>query len=1103
MQIPNTLFVFLFLLLTSCITKTSVSTRFVKIESEQTGIDFSNDLVFNKDFNIYTYRNFYNGGGVGLGDFNNDGLLDVYLTANMKPNKLFLNKGDLRFEDITENAGVAGKKAWSTGVAVADINGDGFQDIYVCNSGDLKGDNKENELFINNGNLTFTERAAEYGLNDKGFTTHAAFFDYDNDGDLDAYILNNSYQAIGSFNLRKNERPLRDSMGGDKLLRNDDGKFTDISEQAGVFGSVIGFGLGVTVGDANKDGWMDIYVSNDFFERDYLYINRKDGTFEEVLTSSMKSISGASMGADMADINNDAYPDIFVTDMLPFENDRIKTVTTFEDWNRYQYNLRNDYFHQFTRNTLQLNNGNGTFSEIGRLSGVEATDWSWGALMFDMDNDGRKDIFIANGIYKDLTNQDFLQFAGSEEFVKSVVTKQGLDYEKLVDVIPSKKVPNFAYHNTGNLSFVNEATSWGLGEESFSNGSAYGDFDNDGDMDIIVNGVNSPAVFYRNDSKQNDSISNYLKFILKGSKRNSNAVGANITIHDKDDTFYLEQMPIRGFESTVDHRLNFGLGKRKKVDRIEVRWPNKAVTVLENIDVNQTIKLTEPDYSDQLGEEKKEKERSNKILFESVTRKVDFIHQENEYSDFDRNRMLYHMMSTQGPCLCKADVNGDGLEDFFIGGSKGQKGSLFIQNSNWFDKASSFIDDLDAQSEDTRCAFFDADKDGDQDLYVASGGSEFSSRSIEYSDRLYFNNGFGKFNRSGQLLPTFKFENTSTVTAGDFDGDGDNDLFVGIFADPDKYGLPSNGYLLENDGKGSYKDVTHIIAKDLSGIGMITDATWGDIDKDMDLDLLLVGEWMGIRVFINDKGKLRDRTIEWGLSDTHGWWTRIEANDFDNDGDIDFVIGNHGLNSRFRASNEKPISMWVNDFDKNGSIEQIISSYYGDKQYPFVLKHDLISQIPSLKKKYLKYDDYKAQQIQDIFLPDQLASSIKLKATLLTSVILENSNGKFKIRQLPIEAQLSPVYGIDIEDFDQDGFKDVLLGGNFYSAKPEVGRYDASYGTFLKGDGKGDFKAVPNKDCGLMIDGEVRDIKRIKVGKDNLILVARNNDTPLFLKLNE
>ncbi len=1082
--------------------RTSIEKRFTKLTKDQSGIDFSNDLVFDNEFNIYTYRNFYNGGGVGIGDINNDGLVDIYFTANMKPNQLYLNKGNFKFEDISKKSGVSGQRSWSTGVAMADVNGDGWLDIYVCNSGDIKGDNKENELFINNGDLTFTERAQEYGINDKGFTTHAAFFDYDKDGDVDLYILNNSYQAIGSFNLRKNERPVRDSLGGDKFFRNDNGHFIDVSQQVGVYGSVIGFGLGVTVGDVDKDGWQDIYVSNDFFERDYLYINQRNGTFKECLTEQMKSISGASMGADMADINNDSYPDIFVTEMLPFRQDRLKTVTTFEDWNRFQYNLSNDYYYQFTRNMLQLNNANGTFSEVGRLAGVAATDWSWGALIFDMDNDGAKDIFIATGIYKDLTNQDFLQFAGSEEFVKSVVTNKGLDYKKLVDVIPSNSVPNFAYHNSGDLKFEDKAEEWGLSGGNFSNGAAYGDLDNDGDLDLIVNCVNSQALVYQNQSRQLDPETHYLKFILKGSKRNTQAIGTKITAFVGQQQFYLEQMPTRGFQSTMDERPNLSIGKNKSVAKILVEWPNETITELADVTVDQTISLIEPERSSRRKTVSKKKDLA---VFESLKRKdiESFSHVENQYSDFDRDRLLYHMLSTTGPCLCKGDVNSDGLDDFFIGGAKGQQGALFTQLAGGdFDRSSSFFDEMDVASEDVACSFFDADGDKDLDLYVGSGGSEFSSTSIEYADRLYFNDGRGDFVRSNQLLPTLRFENTSVVQPADYDQDGDIDLFVGIRAQSLSYGVPVNGYILENDGKGRFKDVTKGVAPLLVGLGMITDASWSDIDGDKDEDLIVVGDWMQIRVFENVSGKLLDETKKWGLEKTNGWWNRIESADLDNDGDIDFVLGNHGLNSRFRASTEYPISMWVNDFDRNESVEQIICTYFEGKQYPMVLKHDLVSQIPSLKKKYLKYEDYKDQTIQDIFSTDQLKGAFKLNANYLSTSILINEGGRFKLKELPFEAQLSPVFAIATDDFNHDGKIDIILGGNFYSAKPEVGQYDASYGTFLVGDGKGNFKSVSSSISGLNIQGEVRDFVILRSGADRLLLAARNNTTIKAIKLN-
>jgi hypothetical protein len=674
------LFSLVMLLLISCSNQkdTKQITRFQKISSDSSGLTFTNKLTFDQTFNIYTYRNFYNGGGVGLGDINNDGLIDIYLTANQGPNKLYLNNGNFHFIDITETAGVAGTKAWATGVSMADVNGDGWLDIYVANSGDIEGDNKENELFINNGDLTFTERAKEYGVADRGFTTHAVFFDYDRDNDLDLYILNNSYQSIGSFNLRKNERPKRDSLGGDKLMRNDNNHFTDVSEQAGIYGSVIGFGLGATVGDINKDGWPDLYVSNDFFERDYLYINNQNGTFKECLTEQIKSISGASMGADLADINNDGWSDIFITEMLPESNDRIKTVTTFENWDRYQNSVQNDYYHQFTRNMLQLNNANGTFSEIGRLSGMEATDWSWGALMFDMDNDGLKDVFVANGIYQDLTNQDYLQYVSNEEVVKSIVTNNKVDYRKLVELIPSNPVPDYTFKNLGDLKFINIGNEWGLGEPNFSNGSAYGDLDNDGDLDLVISHVNQEVSLMRNQTDLLQEANHYLKFILKGIEGNKNAVGTAIEIISGDKIFFIEQIPNRGFESSVDPRPNIGLGKIDTVDQIRVRWPDGNETILNNVATNQILVLDQVDSK--VGSQSEAV--SSGGLFQEVKMSAVYVHKESEFIDFDRDKLVYHMLSTAGPRVSRGDINGDGLEDFYIGGAKNSLGSIFVQSQN-------------------------------------------------------------------------------------------------------------------------------------------------------------------------------------------------------------------------------------------------------------------------------------------------------------------------------------------------------------------------------------------------------------------------------------
>ena len=1072
-------------------------TLFTEIETLESGIDFVNELPFNKEFNIYTYRNFYNGGGVALGDVNNDGLIDVYFTSNLGSNKLFLNKGNFRFEDITEKAGVAGTRSWSTGVNMVDINGDGWIDIYVCNSGDIKGGNKQNELFINNGDLTFTEKGEAYHIADPGYTTHAAFFDYDKDGDLDLYILNNSYQAIGSFNLRKNERPKRDVLGGDKLMRNEGEYFTDVSEAAGIYGSVIGFGLGVTVGDIDKDGWPDIYVSNDFFERDYLYINNRNGTFKECLPDQIRSISGASMGADLADINNDSYPDIFVTEMLPHDDARLKTVTTFENWDRYQYNLQNDYYHQFTRNMLQLNNGDGSFSEIGRLSGVEATDWSWGALIFDMDNDGLKDIFVANGIYQDLTNQDYLRYISNEEVVKSIVAGNTVDYKRLIESIPSTPIPNFAFQNQGGLNFIDRAEAWGMGKPSFSNGSAYGDLDNDGDLDLVINNVNSQASVLRNETNLLFPRHHYLKFELKGFDKNTFAFGTKITITHKDAIFYIEQMPIRGFESSMDPRPNIGLGKIDTVEQILVEWPNGTCNLLENIITNQTLRLDQKNGVSQNSIKSHPPIKNlGSPLFEPVAKDlISFTHVENEFVDFDRDHLIYQMLSSEGPRISKGDVNGDKLDDVYVGGAKDQAGALFVQQANGqFKRTNEALLERDKVSEDLGSQFFDADGDGDQDLYVCSGGNEFSTSSTALMDRLYINDGKGNFSRSSQILPISRFESTSTVKASDYDGDGDQDLFVGVRLLPFSYGLAVNGYILNNDGKGNFKDVSTQIAQGLQNVGMITDAAWADVDGDHDEDLMVVGEYMPVKVFINENGKFKDNTVQAGLSKSSGWWNRIEGADLDHDGDMDFVVGNHGLNSRFRATAEKPVCMYVNDFDDNGTIEQIVCTYNGEKSYPMVLRHDLVNQIPSLKKKYLKYDNYKDQSITDIFTPEQMAKAVKLDAyELATSVLINDGRGNFLLKHLPVEAQFSDVYGIELSDFNQDGNQDILLGGNLFKAKPEVGRYDASYGLYLIGDGKGGFTPINSRESGIRIEGEVRDIISIQVGQRQVTLVARNN----------
>jgi len=1081
------------MLVSSCEEKTN--TLFEIQDNRSIGMAFENTLEFSNEFNVYTYRNFYNGGGVAIGDINNDGWADVYLTANQKPNQLFLNKGDFTFENISESAGIGGNRAWSTGVTMVDINADGYLDIYVCNSGDVSGDSKQNELFINQKDNTFKEEAAAYGLADKGFSTHASFFDYDKDGDLDVYLLNNSYQAIGSFDLRRNERPKRDVLGGDKLLENQDGIFVDVSEKAGIYGSVIGFGLGVTVGDVNNDGWEDIYVSNDFFERDYLYINNRDGSFKETLTVSINSISGASMGADMADINNDQKADIFVTEMLPSNYERLKSVTTFENWDKYTYNVKNGYYHQYTRNTLQLNNGDNTFSEIGRLAGVEASDWSWGALFFDMDNDGLKDLFIANGIYRDLTDQDYLQYVSSDEVINSIVTNNQVDYARLIDIIPSNPIKNQAYKNLGDLKFNRDA-ALGLETKGFSNGAAYGDLDNDGDLDLVVNNVNMPLFVYKNTS-ENKTNNNFIQFNLKGTGKNTFAVGTLIEVSQGDNTYSVAQQPIRGFQSSMDQRPHIGLPSDNSV-QVKVTWPNGMVTIKDEVQTNQLLQLEMLDgvVNTNLSE------APDAIIFSEINAVDAYVHQENNFIDFNRDRLLHHMMSTPGPKSAIGDLNKDGIQDVIIGGSKGFRSEVLLGNQQGQYKHSkefNFSEDLGAEV--TAVALLDADGDGDLDIYLGNGGIEFSKFSSELADQLYLNNGDGIFSPSPNVLPTASsYFNTSVVSTGDFDQDGDTDLFVGERSITAAYGVPVNGHLLRNDGTGIFADQTAILAPGLNEIGMITDANFNDIDADGDLDLMVIGEFMGIEIFLNDQGSFTKKASE--LQQEKGWWSALKIADVNQDGFPDLIVGNHGENSRFKASKEQPICLFVQDFDQNGALDPVMGFTATDgKVYPYNLRHNLIDQMKGLKKKFPDYNSFKNADLNTIFSEEALNLSTKATAVeLKTSIYINDGNGGFTSIPLPKQVQMSPIFAIETGDFDLDGDIDIVLAGNLFRVKPEVGRYDASFGTFLENTGNDTigtpiFKVTPGNK-GLKVTGEVRSIQKT----NNTLLFVRNSDAILRYK---
>ncbi|AHM61859.1 ASPIC/UnbV domain protein [Flammeovirgaceae bacterium 311] len=1076
--------------------------QFTRLPASHTGINFKNVLSVSEDLDVFRYRNYYNGGGVAIGDINNDGLPDIFLTANMGQNRLYLNKGKqgaapLQFEDITQKAGILNDKIWSTGVSMADVNGDGLLDIYVCNSGDVKGGKRENELYINGGNLTFSEQAEAYGLADKGFGTHAAFFDYDQDGDLDCYVLNNSFRPVSTLGMN-NIRHERDSTGGDKLYRNDGGRFTDVSEEAGIWGSVIGFGLGVTVVDVDSDGWLDMYISNDFFERDYLYMNQKDGTFKDELPQRVGHISNFSMGTDAADLNNDGTPEIFVTDMLPEDDRRLKTMVMYDDYDLYQVKLKNDYYEQYMRNTLQLNRGDGNFLEVGQYAGVAATDWSWGALIADFDNDNSKEIFVTNGIERDLIDQDFINYMASEETLLATMREGKADFKSLVEKMPSTKLPNYLFKQQQPLRFQNVADAWGLADAGFSNGAAYGDLDGDGDLDLVVNNLQEEVGIYRNNTNELSG-NHYLKVSLKGPDRNTFGVGARVYTYAGADVQMLENIPTKGFQSSMDYSLLFGLGKAERLDSLVVQWGYGKVQTIREVKANQLLQLDIQDAEDKApaGTASGKALAAAVPIFTPVALPAAIPHQENYYVDFNRERLIYHMLSKEGPALAIGDADGDGLEDVYVGGATGQPGQLYLQ-----DKAGGLKVHLlqafntDLNYEDVRAEFFDANGDGRLDLYVVSGGSEFASDARMLQDRLYLNRGGLQFERCDGCLPTF-YSMGSAVKAADWDADGDVDLFVGGRAVPGQYGLAAASYLLQNDGRGNFTNVTARVSPGLGNFGLVTDAVWTDVDDDSDLDLVVVGEWSAPTIFKNNGANLERLHNTEGLEKAEGWWNSIAATDLDGDGNTDFIVGNWGLNSKFSASPEAPLALYVSDFDDNQTIEHIFAQTRGGEESPLVLRHDLVKQLSSLKKKYNTYQAYAGQSVQHVFSPEQLTSAIRREVnTLASSVIYNNGDGTYTVQSLPEEVQYSPVRSILVDDFDGDGTNEILLSGNFEGTKPEEGRYDANFGILLKVAPDRSFQVLKQQQTGLDVKGMVNQsaILRAANGKKRVVF-ARNNET--------
>jgi hypothetical protein len=1057
------------------------NTLFNLLPPNETNITFNNIITEDDDNNVLTYEYLYNGGGVAVADLNNDGLQDVFFTANTGSNKLYLNKGGLKFEDVTDAAGVAGRDgAWKTGVTIADVNGDGKPDIYVCYSGNKPGDKRMNQLFINQGANkkgipTFSEQALQYGLADSSYSTQAYFFDYDRDGDLDMLLLNhdikfrtNLDQSIINLLLKTN-----DHVSGVKLFRNDNNYFTEVTEQSGIKATVMSHALSAGVSDINGDGWPDIYLSNDYQEPDYLYINNGNGSFTNRLQTSVGHISNFSMGNNVSDINNDGLPDIFTLDMLPQDNARQKLLFAPDNYEKLELNLNVGFYYQYMRNMLHLNNGNGSFSEIGQVSGISNTDWSWAPLFADYDNDGWKDLYITNGYLRDFTNMDFLKYKGDFLQNRSSSHKNLME---LVNKMPSSNVKNYIFKNNGNLTFSNMQDAWGVNIPSNSNGAAYADLDNDGDLDLVVNNINQPAFVYEN--RENSLIkNNYLEIKLHGAGKNTQGLGAKVFIYNKGGQQFLEQMPARGFQSSVSPVLNFGLGKDTVVDTLKVVWLSGRQQLIANIKANQVVILDENDATG-TGYIVK----AMPPFFSETVPPINYHNATNEVNDFKRQTLLVNPLSFSGPCLVKGDINGDGLDDIYAGGGSMQPAALYFQQPNGqFLQKPQLAFDIDRLFEDADAVFFDANGDGFTDIYVASGGyHRYMPDDTNLQDRLYLNDGRGNFTKSDKALPPM-LVSKSCVRVADINGDGYPDLFVGGRVIPGRYPETPRSYILINDGMGHFTDATATVAPHLQNSGMITDAVWVDINGDNKKDLIVAGDWMPITVYINNNGKLEDRTLDYFDKEYYGWWNRIATGDFNGDGKPDFIIGNMGFNTQCKASDKQPAELYYKDFDGNGSVDPLLCFYIQDSSYPYVTRDELFDQLSMLRTRFPDYKSYANATIKNIFTTEELRDVNRLHANCLETAYFESGSGKkYTKKMLPLQAQFSPVYTITLLDYDKDGNKDLLLCGNINHARLRFGKCDANYGVLLHNNGKGRFSYVSQQLSGFNLWGDVRSVIEIK-----------------------